>query len=198
MPVVSHALGMDHARDLGEQAPDQAAYAAWAKALRVQLPSAEANYTFASRHDFAGSVAVTKTVPENVIMAIREFGTPAPGISDVHVRFHDGSAETSAMVDLAPWGYPVSGPIYAAWSLEVTGPHAATVKISTLSFCNLGVPGDISSKAQVAINDYLAARLPQISGLSMKSVTLVDGGVKFDGTVPVTYSADPPKAGQLP
>ena len=198
VPILSSALGMDKAADLGGQPADAAAYAAFKKQLGIETPSAPENYTLASKHTFSGSVPLDQTVSEATVMALPEVSQPAPGISDVHIRFHDGYVETSALVDFAPWGYPFSGPVDATWHLDVTGPQAATVHFDSLKFGAFGVPGFLQTKAEDAINAYLATRLPQVTGLDMQKVTFVEGGVDYAGSVPKTYEAAPPVAGQLP
>ncbi len=198
VPIVSSALGMSSARDLGAPAPDDAAYAAWTRELGVQLPSPAENYTFSSPHSFSGSVAVDATIPEATILAIREFQTDTPGLSDVSVRFHDGSAEASAFIDLAPYGYPLSGPVYASFGVTVAGPQRVTVAIDALEFGRLGVPADILATAESAINDYLADRLPLVDGLAIETLAFEEGAVRFKGTVPTTYESGPPEPGTLP
>ena len=66
--------------------------------------------SFSSRHEFSGSVPVDETIPESTILAIREFQTDTPGLRDVSIRFHAGSAEAAAFIDLAPYGYRSVGP----------------------------------------------------------------------------------------
>ena len=189
---------MEKAADLGEQPADVAALATLQKQLGVTTPSPKENYTLASQHSFSGSVPLDQTVSEATVMALPEVSQPAPGISDVHIRFHDGYVETSAMVDLAPWGYPVSGPVDATWHLDVTGLQSATVSFDSLKLGAFGAPDFVVTKAEDAINGYLATRLPQITGLDMQKITFVEGGIDYAGSVPKTYEAAPPVAGQLP
>lgn len=198
VPVLSSALGMDKAADLGGQPADVAAYSALKQQLGIETPSAAENYTLASAHTFSGSVPLDQTLSEGTVKAIPELSQPAPSISDVQIRFHDGYVETSAVVDLAAWGYPLSGPVDATWHLDVTGPQAATVQIDSLKFGMFGVPDFIVTRAEDAINGYLATRLPQVTGLDMKSITFVEGGIDYAGSIPQTYEAGPPIAGQLP
>ena len=75
VPVLSASFGMDHPRDLGSAQPDEAAYASFSSRLGVKLPSPAANYSFSSRHEFSGSVAVNETIQESTVLAIREFQT---------------------------------------------------------------------------------------------------------------------------
>lgn len=198
VPVVSDVVGMSSARDLGAAEPDDTAYAAWATELGVTLPSPVANYTFTSPHTFSGSVAVDDTVPEATILAIRELQADTPGLRDITVRFHEGSAEASAFIDLAPYGYPLAGPVYASFGVAVDGPQQVTVVIDALEFGRLGVPADVLATAESAINDYLSSRLPEIEGLAIGTLAFQEGAVRFAGTVPTTYEAGPPEPGTLP
>ncbi len=198
VPVVSDVVGMSNARDLGAAEPDDAAYATWTRELGVTLPSPVENYTFTSPHTFSGSVAVDDTIPEATILAIREFQTDTPGLRDVSVRFHDGSAEASAFIDLTPYGYPLAGPVYASFGVAVDGPQQVSVAIDALEFGRLGVPADILARAESAINDYLSSRLPEITGLAIETLAFEEGALRFKGTVPTTYEAGPPAPGTLP
>ncbi len=198
VPLVSSLAGMDKAPDLGAAPADVAGHAAFEQAHGITFTSPAENYTFASKHTYSGSFAFSGTLTEGQVLAIREFGNPAPGIRDVTVRFHDGSAEAGAFMDLAPYGYPVSGPVRAAFTLAATGPRSVAVGITSLQFGRLGVPADIAAKAQDAINSYLATRLATIDGLRIDSLALREGAVSFAGTLPKTYAADAPKAGDLP
>lgn len=198
VPVLTSAFGNDAPRDLGEAAPDQAAYDALVAKYDIRMPSPAANYTFASPHTFSGSVKVDETFTEGQVMAIKEMSNPAPGISDVHVRFHKGSAEIAAMVDLGAWGYPAAGPVYASWSVALTGPRGVTVSVDKLEFGKIPVPDDLAAQAADALNSYLAARLPQIDGLNLTGFDLVEGGIHVTGSLPQTYEADAPVPGGLP
>ena len=198
VPVVSAAFGMDRPRDLGSAQPDASAYAALSNRLGIKLPSPAANYSFSSRHTFSGSVAVDETVPEATILAIREFQTDTPGLRDVTIRFHAGSAEAAAFIDLAPYGYPLSGPVYTSFRVAVAGEKRVMVALDALDFGRLGVPGDIRTRAEVALNGYLATRLAEIDGLQLRTLAFREGAVQFAGTLPTTYAASPPQPGAMP
>jgi hypothetical protein len=198
VPVLSAQFGMDRPRDLGSAQPDAAAYATLSKRLGVKLPSPAANYSFSSRHGFSGSVAVDEIIPESTILAIREFQTNTPGLRDVSIRFHAGTAEAAAFIDLAPYGYPLSGPVYTSFHVVVAGPKRVTVALDALDFGRLGVPADIRARAEDALNGYLATRLAQIDGLEIATLAFREGAVEFAGTVPTTYEASPPQPGAMP
>jgi hypothetical protein len=198
VPILSAQFGMDRPRDLGSAQADAAAYAVLSQRLGVKLPSPAANYSFSSRHEFSGSVAVDETIPESTILAIREFQTNVPGLRDVSIRFHEGSAEAAAFIDLNPYGYPLSGPVYTSSSFVVAGPKRVTVALGALDFGRLGVPADIRARAEGALNGYLATRLAQIDGLKIGTLAFHEGAVEFAGTLPTTYAASPPQPGAMP
>ena len=198
VPVLSSAFGMDRPADLGAAKPDVAAYDAFVQKHKLVHTSPDANYTLASTHTFAGSYALNDVIPEAVILATRTLRGNAPSIHDVTVRFHDGSAEAAAFVDLAPYGYPLSGPVRAAFRVAVTGPRSVQVSIDSLQFGRIGVPGDILARAQDGVNAYLATRLAGIDGLKIDTLAFQEGGVRFAGTLPRTYGAAAPMAGDLP
>lgn len=198
VPVLSSAFGMDKPADLGAAKPDVPAYDAFVKQHGLAHTSPDANYTLASKHTFAGSYALDELIPEAVILATRTLRGNAPSFHDVTVRFHDASAEAAAFVDLSPYGYPLAGPVRTGFRVDVTGPRSVKVSIDSLSFGRIGVPRDILARAQDGVNAYLATRLAGIDGLRIDAFAFEEGGVRFAGTLPKTYGADPPKAGDLP
>ena len=198
VPVLSSAFGMDRPADLGAAKPDVAAYDAFVTKHGLTHTSPDANYTLASKHTFAGSYALDEVIPEAVILATRTLRGNAPSFHDVTVRFHDGSAEAAAFIDLSPYGYPLAGPVRTAFRVAVTGPRSVQVSIDSLQFGRLGVPADILARAQDGVNAYLATRLAGIDGLRIDAFTFQEGGVHFAGTLPKTYGAAAPRAGDLP
>ena len=198
VPVLSAAFGVDQPRSLGGQPADPTGYQAWAAKLGIERPSPAGNYTFNSSHRFSGTVAISETIPASVLLGIPEFSNPSPDVRDIHMAFHNGYAETSAMVDLAGYGYPFSGPVFFRWTPTVTSARGVTVALADVTFGNIAVPADIAKQASQAVNDYLSSRLSQVSGLDINVLQVVEGGVHFEGTVPQVYEADAPAAGQLP
>ena len=198
VPVLSSAFGMDRPADLGAATPDVAAYEAFVKKHGLVHTSPDADYTLASKHTFAGSYALDEVIPEAVILATRTLRGNAPSFHDVTVRFHEGSAEAAAFVDLAPYGYPLAGPVRAGFRVAVTGPRSVQVSIDSLQFGRIGVPTDILARAQDGVNAYLATRLAGIDGRRIDELAFEEGGVRFAGTLPTTYGSDAPQPGALP
>lgn len=198
VPVVSSLVGMDKPRDLGGADADPVAFEAALAEHGLTLASPAENYTLGSAHTFSGSVPVDAVLSEAIINAMGEIANDSPAFKDVSVRFHDGSAETSAMIDLGGFGYPISGPVYLAWSVEVSGPRSVAVSLDTVELGRIGVPADFLAQAEDAINGYLATRLAAIDGLTIEAFDLQDGAVHFAGALPERYEAGVPAVGQLP
>ena len=198
VPVVSSVAGMDRPRDLGGLPADRAAYQAFVTAHGFRLPSPAGNYTLGSAHTFSGSVPLDEVVGEAEINAMGELANPSPAFRQVTMRFHDGYAEASAMVDLASFGYPFAGPVYGRWTVVVTGPKSVSVDVSSLEFGRVPVPAEVAKTARDALNTYLTGRLATIDGLRIGTFALEEGGVHFAGSLPETYEAGTPAAGRLP
>jgi hypothetical protein len=198
VPVVSSLAGMDKPRDLGGETVSEAAYQAFLEAHGFKLPSPAANYTLNSAHTFSGSVPLDEVIGEAEINSMGEVRNGSPAFRDISMQFHDGYAETSAMVDLSGFGYPVSGPVYLKWAITVNGPKSVTVDLQTVEYGRVPIPADLAKTAEDALNSYLAGRLLTIDGLSVETFTLEEAGIQFKGTLPETYEAGVPTAGQLP
>jgi hypothetical protein len=198
VPVVSSMAGMDKARDLGGPGADPVALKEFVDAHGFQLLSPAANYTLSSAHTFGGSIPMDEVIGEGEINALGELQNDTAAFKQVSMRFHDGSGEVAAMVDLAGFGYPFAGPVYATWAITVNGPKSITVDLQSVEFGRIPIPADLATVAENAINSYFAGRLATIDGLSVEKFDLVEGGVSFVGTVPETYEAGVPALGQLP
>ena len=198
VPVVSSLAGMDRPRGLEGRDADAVAYQEFLDAHGFRLLSPAANYTLSSAHTFGGSVSINEVIGEAEINAMGELQNDTEAFKDVAIRFRDGYAEASAMVDLSGFGYPLAGPVYGTWAITVNGPRSVTVDLRSVEFGRIPVPADLAKMAEDAINSYLAGRLATITGLSIQTFALEEAGVYFAGTLPETYEAGTPAAGQLP
>jgi hypothetical protein len=197
VPVLSAVFGMDKARDLGVK-PDNAA---WQKLLTdngFQMPSTKANYTLSSKHSFSGSVTYSGTVSQETLNALPEWSANVGPVRDVSFRFHAGSVEVSAFADLSSYGVPAAGPVYGSFKVTKTGAHSVKIEPISVDFGHLPIPADMTSRVSGDLNSWVNGRLAAIPELSIETLTFNEGSVTFAGTLPKTYSADAPKAGQLP
>jgi hypothetical protein len=198
VPVLSAAFGMDKPLDLGTLKADPTGYAAFQTKHGLKHTSPDANYTLSSLHQFSGSYSLDELIPESIIMATRTLNGYSKTIHDVTVKFHNGSASAAAFFDASPWGVPLSGPVKVDFKVAVTGPKAVKVTLDNVQFGRIGIPADLLTKAEDAVNGYLATRLVGIDGLRIDALQFREGGVYFKGTLPDTFGSDPPKPGQLP
>jgi hypothetical protein len=195
VPVVSAIFGMDHARDLGMK-QDPQAFEDFCTEFGIERPSAVANYTLSSPHQWSGSVLVDGVISEGALGSLREFNTSNPYLSGINFRIHDGYVEMAAFVKGVP-GYPFSGPVYGRFSIERNGPESVSVNISSLQFGNIGVPGNYVNQAESEIGAYMNATIVK-AGITIDSLALREGGIYYKGTWPKTITAGPPVNGQVP
>jgi hypothetical protein len=195
VPVLSHAFGMDRARDLGVK-PDPAAFQAFADQFGISRPSVPGDYTLSSTHHWSGTVQVNGTLSEAALAGRPEFQNANSHVNQIQFRIHDGYAELAAFVKSVP-GYPLSGPVYGQFSVSVTSPTTVAIDITQLDFGRIGVPGNVVSQVQSTLDDYLNEKISE-AGVSIDSLELREGGVYFKGTWPKTITADPPNPNDVP
>jgi hypothetical protein len=189
VPVLSAAFGMDHPRDLG-MVKDVTALDAFTSKWGIELPSPTQNYNLANKHHYSGSVQVDDTISEAALAAIPEYSAPNKIISQMQFRIHEGYIELSAFVNVP--GYPASGPMYTQFSISATGSQTVAVDFSQLDFGRVGVPGNVVETVKTTLNEYLNGKI-LAAGVTIDTLQLHEGGIRFKGTWPQTITADPPK-----
>jgi hypothetical protein len=110
-------------------------------------------------------------------------------------RIHEGSMEMSAFVNVP--GYPASGPLYAQFSISATSSNTVAVDFSHLDFGRIGVPGNVVDTVKTTINEYINKKIIQ-AGVTIDTLELHEGAIRFKGTWPKTITVDPPKTASLP
>jgi hypothetical protein len=189
VPVLSAAFGMDHPRDL-HMVRDPAALDALCAKWGVDKLSPTQNYTLSSKHHYSGTVQIDDTISQGAIAARPEFIAPNDNFSQVQFRINEGLVEMSAFVNVP--GYPASGPVYAQFSISVTSPRTVAIDFSQLEFGRIGVPGNVVDTVKARLNEYVNERLLDM-GVTIDTLQLHDGGIRFKGTWPKSITADPPK-----
>ena len=194
VPVLSAAFGMDHPRDL-HMVKDSTALNDFTSKWGIELPSPTQNYNLANKHHYAGSVQVDDTISEAALAALPEYSAPNAHISQIQFRIHEGSVEMSAFVNVP--GYPASGPMYAQFSISATSSRTVAVDFSHLDFGRVGVPGNVVDTVKTAVNEYLDKKILE-AGVTIDTLQLHEGGIRFKGTWPKTITADPPNPARVP
>ncbi|MGA3056684.1 MAG: hypothetical protein ABSE70_01410 [Candidatus Limnocylindrales bacterium] len=189
VPILSAAFGMDHPRDL-HMVRDSTALSDFCSKWGIELPSPTQNYTLSSKHHYSGSVKVDDTISEAALAALPEYRAPDKHVSQMQFRIHEGSVEMSAFVNVP--GYPASGPMYAQFSISATGSRTVAIDFSQLDFGRIGVPGNVVSTVKNTLDDYLNGKI-LAAGVTIDTLQLHEGAIRFKGTWPKTITADPPK-----
>ena len=189
VPVLSAAFGMDHPRDL-HMVKDTTALNDFTSKWGIELPSPTQNYNLGNKHHYAGTVQVDDTISEAALAALPEYSAPNKTISQMQFRIHEGFIEMSAFVNVP--GYPASGPMYTQFSVSATGPRSVAVDFSQLDFGRVGVPGNVVDTVKAALNEYLDKKILE-AGVTIDTLQLHEGGIRFKGTWPKTITADPTK-----
>jgi hypothetical protein len=194
VPVLSAAFGMDKPRDL-QMVQDRAAFDAFCAKWGIERPSPAANYTLSSKHHWSGSVAIDDTLSETALASLHEFNTSNAHFSQIQFRIHQGYVELSAFVNVP--GYPISGPMYGQFSISKTSDHTVAVDISQLEFGRIGVPGNVLDTVKTTLDGYLNKTILE-AGITIDTLQLQDGAVRFKGTWPKTITADAPNPADVP
>ena len=184
VPVLSAAFGMDHARDLGMVADPAALDAFYAK-WGIERPSPAANYVFTAAHQGAGSVAIDDTISEGALAALPEYNNPNKYFDGLQFRIHAGYVELSAFVHLP--GYPVTGPVYGQASLVRTSSTSVTLNFSDLEFGRVGVPSTMVNQVVEHLNTVINREIAD-NGITIDTLVLQEGGIRFVGTWPQTIT----------
>jgi hypothetical protein len=194
VPVLSAAFGMDHPRDL-HMVKDSTALNDFTSKWGIEMPSPTANYNLGNKHHYSGTVQVDDTISEAALAALPEYSAPNAHMSQIQFRIHEGSVEMSAFVNVP--GYPASGPMYAQFSISATSSRTVAVDFSHLDFGRVGVPGNVVDTVKTAVNEYLDKKILE-AGVTIDTLQLHEGGIRFKGTWPKTITADPPNPARVP
>jgi hypothetical protein len=185
---------MDHPRDL-HMVKDSAALDAFCTKWGIERPSPTEDYTLASKHHYSGSVQVDDTISEAALAALPEYSAPNAQVSQIQFRIHEGSMEMSAFVHVP--GYPASGPVYAQFSLTSTSSRTVSLDFSELDFGRIGVPGSVVDAVTTTLDEYLNKKI-LAAGVTIHTLELHEGAIRFKGTWPKTITADPPNPASAP
>jgi hypothetical protein len=118
-----------------------------------------------------------------------EYSAPNAHVSQIQFRIHEGSMEMSAFVNVP--GYPASGPVYAQFLISATSSTTVAIDFSHLDFGRIGVPSNVVSTVKTTIDEYLNKKILE-TGVTIDTLELHEGAIRFKGTWPKTITADPP------
>jgi hypothetical protein len=88
-------------------------------------------------------------------------------------------------------GYPASGPMFAQFSISATSSRTVAVDFSHLDFGRIGVPSNVVDTVKTSLNASLNKKILEL-GITIDTLELHEGAIRFKGTWPKTITADPP------
>ena len=174
---------------------DAAALDAFCSKWGIEMPSPAANYTLSIKHHYSGSVQIDDTISEAALAALPEYGAPNANISQMQFRIHEGSIEMSVFVHVP--GNPASGPVYAQFSITSTSSRTVALDFSQLDFGRIGVPGNVVNAVKTTLDEYLNGKI-LAAGVTIDTLALHEGAIRFKGTWPKTITADAPNPADVP
>jgi len=178
-PGLSDLMGTNKPRDLGVKYTNSDYNNALAKIPGFQLVDGDA-WCLTCPYVSSGSVPVDTEITQEEFTA--NLNHPAKDVfKDAQVKFNaDGTIETSALLDVPQ----LQAPVYAKGRLDKVSSGSVTFKLESLEVGRLGVGGDQLVQAQDALNTVTQDFFAKNPGLSVDTLQVEDGKVKFKGTYP--------------
>lgn len=213
VPGLSSVFGSDKPRDLGV-ANDPAVLAQVLSDTKVQLAELQPGLEGSAGVAFEGQVAIKQGFDSKELTAVmNSCKWRYCMMSDSQVRVNaDGSVEVAGLVHFdRVSGYasrfsmpvdrlnealsslklaPATMPIYVKGRPAATN-DAVSLNIERIELGRLPAPQDQVDKYAGEIDGFVESQLAQVPGFSMKSVSVADGNLNFDGTHPAKVSVSP-------
>ncbi len=189
-PGLSGLLGTDKPRDLGVKYTPGDYQSALAKIPGFKMTNAK-DWCLTCPYVSKGSVPVDTEITSEEFTANLNQATKGP-IKDAQVKFNaDGTIESSGMLNIPQ----LNAPIYVKGKLDQVSSRLVTFKLESLEVGRLGIGGAQLSQAQDLLNAVAADFFNRNPGLSIDTLQVEDGKVKFKGTYPQEIQGIP---GSLP
>jgi len=188
VPVLSDLMGTSKPRDLGVSY-SEANYASGmdkvpgAIVLNPEYLCATCAYTS------TGSVAVNNsfTQEEFTAMMNKRNSTVGP-LRDAQFKFNaDGTVEASGLL-VDP---RITGPVYVKGKIDYASGRSAALKLDYAEMGKIPLPEDQAKIAEQIANDTIQKTFAQNPGLSITSITIEEGKVNFNGTLPKEVEGNP-------
>ena len=188
VPIVSDLMGTNKPKDLGVSY-SQTNYASGmdkvpgAIVLNPEYLCATCEYTS------TGSVAVNTafTQEEFTAMMNKRNSTVGP-LRDAQFKFNaDGTVEASGLL-IDP---RITGPVYVKGRIDYANGKSAALKLDSAQIGNLELPQDQAEIAEQITNDIIQKTFAQNPGLSITSISIEEGKVNFNGTLPKEVEGNP-------
>jgi hypothetical protein len=87
--------------------------------------------------------------------------------------------------------------MYAQFSISANSSRTVAVDFSHLDFGRIGVPSNVVDTVKTTIDGYLNKKI-LAAGVTIDTLELHEGAIRFKGTWPQTIKADPPNPNDVP
>ena len=188
MPGVSDLMGTNKPIELGVKFSEANYAAGLAKVPGAQVLNPEA-LCITCPYTSTGSVPVNTSFSneEFTAMVNKRNSTKGP-LRDAQVKFNaDGTFETSGKIN----DPRVTGPVYVKAKIESVSGKSVQIQIDSAKMGNLPIPDDQLPIVQDIAEKAIADTFAKNPGLNITSLSIEDGQIKFDGTLPETVTGDP-------
>ena len=188
VPILSDLMGTSKPKDLGVRYSEMNYASGMDKVpnaivLNPEYLCATCNYTS------TGSIAVNNsfTQEEFTAMMNKRNSTVGP-LRDAQFKFNaDGTVEASGLL-VDP---RITGPIYVKGKIDSASGRSASLKLDYAEMGKIPLPSDQAKIAEDIVNETIQKTFAQNPGLSITSISLEEGKVNFNGTLPESAIGDP-------
>lgn len=178
-----YSITRTEVRDLGVRYTMEDYNRAVSEKAKVEVPDPGALY-FGSNFRSEGTQKIDQVFTDAEISAIQNYSNEKNGpFKQVQIHFAGDAIEASGFVDDPR--VPKTGPVYVKGSIVRTGPKSFDISnIQELRVGDYEVPAPIVQQAKGEFIGYVNDILSGIEGLSVEKIDIMDGQVRFQGSVP--------------
>lgn len=190
IPWLTKALGADKPRDFGIVASEKL-FTDQLVEQQIKLTAPYEQYCLTCNLVYSDPAPMNITLDSEELTSYLQITNQSLGpLKNIQIKLGDDNfAETSAWIDLTPYGYDLKGPVYMAGSFSVASPQSISFDIETAKIGMLPVPAEYMVKAETELNKLVDTQLDKMSGLKIDTLEVSAGTLLFQGNFPHTISA---------
>jgi hypothetical protein len=187
IPWLTKALGADKPRDFGIVASEQL-FINQLTEQQIKLTAPYEQYCLTCNLVYSDPAPMNIVLNSEQLTSCLQITNQSLGpLKNIQIKLGDDNfAETSAWIDLTPYGYDLKGPVYMAGSFSVVNSQSISFDIETAKMGMLPVPAEYLVKAEVELNKLVDTQLDKMPGLKIDTLEVSAGTLLFQGDFPHT------------
>lgn len=188
VPILSDLMGTNKPRDLGVSYSEVNYASGLDKVPGVIVLNPEYLCVTCS-YTSTGSVAVnTNFTQEEFTAMMNKRNSQVGPLRDAQFKFNsDGTVEaTGLLIDPR-----ITGPVYVKGTIDSASGRSASLKVDYAEIGRIPLTGDQAVVAQQLANDTIQKTFSQNPGLSITSISIEEGKINFNGTLPKEVKGNP-------